>query len=103
MTKKEPLTVGAALAVPPDHRLLQNLSIPGPVNVLPTNRGPRYEFALLESLLGNEANHGHWVSLHAVMEDTVWAKWQEYFLFIFAGLIGFSVGFLFESIRSARR
>jgi len=98
----QPVTTGASIVVPPDHRIVQDLSIPAPVNVLATNRGPRYEFTLKESGLGNAANVGHWVSFHAVMEDTVWAKWQEYLLFVFSGLFGFSVGFFFEAILSRR-
>jgi len=94
--------VGASLAIPSDHRLVQDLSIPGPTNVLSTNRGPRYEFTLVESLLGNEANRGRWISLHTVVEDTVWAKWQEYLLFVFSGLFGFAIGFFFESLLARR-
>ena len=97
------VSIGASLAIPADYRLVQNLSIPGPTNVLATNRGPRYEFLLFESLLGNDANLGHWVSLHAVLQDTVWAKWQEYLLFVFSGLFGFAVGFFFESALARRR
>jgi len=88
--------------MPPDHRLIQDISIPAPVNVLATNRGPRYEFRLSESQLDNTANAAHWVSLHAVIEDTVWAKWQEYLLFVFSGLFGFGVGFFFEALLSRR-
>lgn len=94
---------GASLTLPPDYRLIQDLSIPAAVNVLASNRGPRYEFDLQESHLGNAANAGDWVSFHAVMEDTVWAKWQEYLLFLFSGLFGFGVGFLFESLLASRR
>lgn len=99
----EPLSAGASIVMPPDYRLIQNLTIPAPVNVLASNRGPRYEFTLRESRLGNAANDGHWVSFHAVMEDTVWAKWQEYLLFVFSGLFGFGVGFFFEAILSHRK
>ena len=101
-TGNEPVTAGASIVIPPDHRLIQDLTIPAPVNVLASNRGPRYEFTLRESRLGNAANDGHWVSFHAVMEDTVWAKWQEYLLFVFSGLFGFGVGFFFEAILSRR-
>ena len=98
----EPVSAGASIVMPPDYRLIQDLTIPAPVNVLASNRGPRYEFTLRESRLGNAANDGHWVSFHAVMEDTVWAKWQEYLLFVFSGLFGFGVGFFFEAILSRR-
>ena len=95
-------SAAASLTLPPDHRLIQDLSIPSAVNVLASNRGPRYEFNLQESHLGNSANGGHWVSFHTVIEDTVWAKWQEYLLFLFSGLFGFGVGFLFESLLARR-
>ena len=95
-----PITIGASITIPPDFRLIQDLSIPTPVNVLASNRGPRYEFALVESRLGNTANAGHWVSFHAVLEDTVWGKWQEYLLFVFSGLFGFGVGFFLEALLS---
>jgi len=96
------IQVGVALTLPPDHRLLQDLSIPGPANVLPTNRGPRYEFSLVESLLGNAANRSHWTSLQAVMQNVGRAQWQEYLVFIFSGLFGFAVGLFFESLFARR-
>ncbi len=99
----EPVSAGASIVMPPDYRLIQNLTIPSPENILASNRGPRYEFTLKESRLGNAANDGHWVSFHAVMEDTVWAKWQEYLLFVFSGIFGFGVGFFFEALLSHRK
>ena len=97
---KTPMVVGASIAIPSNLRLLQALSVPTPANVLATNRGSRYEFLLHESLLGNTTNSAHWASLHAVMEDTLWAKWREYTLFVMSGLFGFGIGFLLEALLS---
>ncbi|MCP5413613.1 MAG: hypothetical protein H6961_03235 [Chromatiaceae bacterium] len=102
-TSTNPVTIGTSITIPPDFRLIQDLSIPTPVNVLASNRGPRYEFSLVESRLGNTANAGHWVSFHAVLEDTVWAKWQQYLLFVFSGLFGFGVGFFLEALLARRK
>ena len=95
---KEPVIVGVSINIPSNLKLAQDLSIPAPVNILATNYGSRYEFLLVENLVGNSANSGHWASLRAVMQHTLWAKWREYTLFFMSGLFGFGIGFLLEAL-----
>lgn len=97
--------LGVSIVLPAGYRLVQEKSIPSPINQLSSTFGqarsgshPRYEFLLKESLLGNKANGGHWYSFKAVIESSKRAELHETLLFIFSGSFGLGIGLFFEGL-----